>query len=244
MRYLRANHLPLPVRPLLGPAPHEVVWRAADSARVRNILQNPAYAGAYVYGRRRQDASQRRPGAARIGTTKVAAAEWEVCLQAAHPGYIDWEEFMANQKRLADNVSRYEAGHAGVPHKGCALLRGIAVCGRCGRRMGLRYTGPNGDYPVYCCRADRDQSGGPLCQEVRALPIDTLVERALLDALAPEDEAVEAVELGKGRRQGEITPRDRVPSPAARTIAVQLLVAGVRLAGGISGPERRLCHGS
>jgi hypothetical protein len=32
--------LPLPVRPILGPSPHDVVWREADSARVRNILQN------------------------------------------------------------------------------------------------------------------------------------------------------------------------------------------------------------
>jgi hypothetical protein len=55
MRDLRARRLPLPVRPLLGPAPQDVVWREADGARVRNILQNPAYAGAYVYGRRRQD---------------------------------------------------------------------------------------------------------------------------------------------------------------------------------------------
>ena len=53
MRYLRHGNLPLPVRPLHGPAPHDVVWRAADSARVIHILKNPAYAGAYVYGRRR-----------------------------------------------------------------------------------------------------------------------------------------------------------------------------------------------
>src|SRR4051812_28947438 len=59
----------------------------------------------YVYGRRRPDPSRRRPGSIRIATTKVAVAQWEVCLQAAHPGYIGWEEFMANQKRLADNVT-------------------------------------------------------------------------------------------------------------------------------------------
>ncbi len=156
MRFLRASGLPLPVRPLLGPSPHEVIWREADSARVRDILHNPAYAGAYVYGRRQKDPSRSRPGSL-AGTVKVAVADWAVCLQAAHPGYIGWEEFMANQRRLADNVNRYEAGHAGVPRKGSALLQGIAICGRCGRRMSLRYTGPNGDYPVYCCRSDRDQ---------------------------------------------------------------------------------------
>ena len=166
------------MRPVLGPSPHDVVWRDADSARVRGVLQNPAYAGAYVYGRRQKDASQCRRGSVG-GTVKVAIADWAVCLKAAHPGYIGWEEFMANQRRMADNVNRYEAGHAGVPRKGSALLQGIAICGRCGRRMSLRYTGPNGDYPVYCCRFDRDQRGGALYQEVRApcRLIDALVER-------------------------------------------------------------------
>jgi hypothetical protein len=104
---------------------------------------------------------------------------------------------MANQRRLADNVTRYDAGHVGAPRKGCALLQGIATCGRCGRRMSLRYSGPNGDYPVYCCRADRGQTGGALCQEVRALPIDGLVDRTLLAALAPDQIAIAVAALGQ-----------------------------------------------
>jgi len=44
MCYLREAHLPLPVRPLRGPAPHEVVWQEARASSVRDILQNPAYA--------------------------------------------------------------------------------------------------------------------------------------------------------------------------------------------------------
>ena len=94
MRYLRRKDLPLPVRPLVGPAPHDVVWRKADSARVLRILQNPAYAGAYVYGRRRAEGGRIRDGEYRAKTTKVPMADWDVCLQAAHPGYISWEEFM------------------------------------------------------------------------------------------------------------------------------------------------------
>ena len=180
MRYLRAHHLPLPVRPLLGPAPHAVVWREADSARVRAILQNPAYAGAYVYGRRQTEPIRRRPGS-RPTSTKVAVGAWEVCLRAAHPGYIGWEAFMANQTRLSENVSRYEAGRPGAPRRGLALLQGIALCGRCGRRMGLRYSGPRGDYPVYGCRVDRDQSAGPICQEVRAQSVDDVVAQVLLN---------------------------------------------------------------
>jgi DNA invertase Pin-like site-specific DNA recombinase len=196
MRFLRANALPLPVRPLLGPSPHEVVWREADSARVRDLLHNPAYAGAYVYGRRQKDPIRSRAGSMR-GTVKVAIADWAVCLKSAHPGYIGWEEFMANQRRLADNINRYEAGHHGVPRKGSALLQGIAICGCCGRHMSVRYTGPNGDYPVYCCRTDRDQRASALCQEVRALPVDELIEHVLLEALAPDQIAIALAAMGE-----------------------------------------------
>ena len=93
---------------------------------------------------------------------------------------------MANQKRLSDNLSRYEADRRGVARKGAALLQGLAVCGRCGRRMGLRYSGPHANYPVYVCTADSTQSGLPRCQEVRALPVDAEIERLLLEALQPD----------------------------------------------------------
>jgi len=93
---------------------------------------------------------------------------------------------MSNQKRLLDNANDSKVGRRGVPRKGAALLQGIAICGRCGRRMHMRYSGPHADYPVYCCRVDKDQAGTPICQEVRALPIDDLVAQILLQALAPD----------------------------------------------------------
>jgi DNA invertase Pin-like site-specific DNA recombinase len=185
MIYLRANALLLPVRPLLGPAPQELVWREASASRVRYILQNPAYAGAYVYGRRSVQHTRHGTGG-RPASVKVPLGEWKVCLLTAHPGYISWEEFMANQRRLSDNINGSKLGHRGVPRKGAALLQGIAVCGRCGRRMAVRYSGPHADYPVYCCRADKDQTATSLCQEVRALPVDDVVAEILLQALEPD----------------------------------------------------------
>jgi hypothetical protein len=180
----------LPVRPLRGPEPYEVIWRDASNARVLGILHNPAYAGSYVYGRRRLEAGRIRQGAHCPRTRKVPIEDWEVCLQAAHPGYISWEEFMENQKRLANNAYHYAVGHKGAARKGSALLQGIAVCGRCGRRMSVRYTGPQGSYPVYTCHADRDQDAGPRCQEVRALPVDAKVEQTMLEALTPDRIAI------------------------------------------------------
>jgi len=197
MRYLRRGNLLLPVRPLHGPAPHDVVWRPADSARVINILKNPAYAGAYVYGRRRQDPLRRQPGSDRIGTAAVAPEDWSICLRDAHPAYLDWDEFMANRRQLADNVGRYDAGRPGAPRKGNALLQGIVSCGRCARRMCLRYSGPHGDYPVYVCAADSSAEGRPRCQEVRALAVDAEVERLILTALTPDRIVLAIAALGE-----------------------------------------------
>jgi DNA invertase Pin-like site-specific DNA recombinase len=207
MRYFRQSGLPLPVRPLHGPAPHEVVWQPADSARVLYILKNPAYAGAYVYGRRRQNPIGRRPGSGQGRTVTVPLQDWPVCLKDAYPGYLSWEEFMANQQRIADNVNHYAANRPGAPRKGNALLQGVVVCGRCARRMGLRYSGPHGEYPVYQCSADHHQEGAPRCQEVRALPVDAEVERLVLAALAPDQIALAVAALGELEQEAHLLER-------------------------------------
>ena len=194
---LRRADLQLPVRPNIGPAPHEVVWREPNTARVLQILKNPAYAGAYVYGRRRQDPSCSRPGATRRGTIAVAIEDWLVCLREAHAGYIGWGEFMANQKRLADNVIRYDADRPGVARRGSALLQGIVLCGRCGRHMCLHYSGSRSEYPVYLCGTDRRLTGRPLCQEVRAPAVDSEVERLVLEAIRPDRIALAIATLGE-----------------------------------------------
>jgi hypothetical protein len=127
----------------------------------------------------------------------VAPEEWSICLKDAHPAYLDWDEFMANRRQLADNVARYDVGRPGAPRKGEALLQGIVSCGRCARRMCLRYSGPNGDYPVYVCLADHNAEGRPRCQEVRALAVDAEVERLILAALTPDRIAVAVAAMGE-----------------------------------------------
>jgi len=197
MRYLRRGNLLIPVRPLRGLAPHEVVWRPANSARVVHILKNPAYAGAYVYGRCRPEPLRRRLGSDRIGKVAVPPEDWSICLKDAHPAYVDWDEFMANRRQLAGNVARYDAGRAGAPRKGSALLQGIVSCGRCARRMYLHYSGSGGDLPVYVCIADKRSDGAPKCQEVRALQVDAEVERLILEALTPDRIAVAVAALNE-----------------------------------------------
>ena len=98
--------------------------RPADSARASPSWKNAgAMLAAYVYGRRRLDPLRRQPGSDRIGTAAVAPEDWSICLKDAHPAYLDWDEFMANRRQLADNVGRYDAGRPGAPRKGNALLQ-------------------------------------------------------------------------------------------------------------------------
>lgn len=189
VRHLRQADLAIPVRPIRGPAPHETMWREASDARVRSILKNPSYAGAYVYGRRCA-APERRSLQSRTPTRAVPREEWEVCIHQAHQGYISWEEHMEISDRLADNVSTFSKGHRGAPRHGRGLLQGIAFCGTCGRRMTLKYSGDGGLWPVYRCHADQNRCAKQFCQEVRAPVVEAEIEGLLLAALAPDQLAL------------------------------------------------------
>lgn len=123
------------------------------------------------------------------------------------PGTSAGEEFMSNRKRLADNATRQGPARPGAPRRGLALLQGIACWGRCGRRMVLHYSGLHGDYPVYHCRADRARNGQRLCQEVRALQVDTEIERILLGALAPDQIALAAAAIGRVEAEVQMLER-------------------------------------
>jgi DNA invertase Pin-like site-specific DNA recombinase len=134
--------------PHLGP----LRWAPLRSTRVIAILHNPTYAGAYVHGRKvsRPVVKEGRL----VGTQQVAVApsDWSVFLPNAHIGYISWDQFEEHQKLLTTNRTTVETGQQqGRPRAGAALLVGLAICGRCGRRMLVRYTGDDGVRIVYLC---------------------------------------------------------------------------------------------
>jgi hypothetical protein len=137
-------------------------------------------------------------------TVLLPVDRWPVCLKDAHPGYISWEEFMGNQTRLLNNVQCRKRNHPGAPRKGQALLQGIAICGRCGRRMSLHYSGPQGDYPVYLCIGDQGEDGSPRCQQVRALSVDAQIEHVMFEALSPEQIALAVAAVGELESQAKL----------------------------------------
>ena len=149
------------------------------------VLRNPAYAGAYVFGRRRSRRHVEPDGAIRSRTTLLPREQWGVVIQDHHPGYITWEQFLRNEQRLQANRT-YQG--ARPVREGSALLQGIVRCGCCGRSMATFYRDGK---PGYDCRYSRvDNVGTPGCRGVMGEVVERAVAERLLRALAPEQIAL------------------------------------------------------
>ena len=136
VKHFREQGLRFPRRPRSGVHKGELLWEALLHWRVLHVLHNPRYAGAFVFGRTR---TRKRPDGT-VEIKKLPREEWTVLLPDAHPGYISWEQFEANQKRLRGNAQAHGSDRRkSPPREGPALLQGLVVCGVCGRRMTVRY---------------------------------------------------------------------------------------------------------
>ena len=170
VRQLRDHGLRLPRR-------HrncETVWRTPTVAAVIAILRNPAYAGTFAYGKTQ---SQVPPGGGRPQQRRQPLSQWKVIVHDRYPAYITWETFERIQAIVDDNYATYEHNQRrGVPRQGAALLQGIVYCGRCGHKMVVQYKGGN----QYLCNALRSQAQAPVCQRLRADPVDQQVVAAFL----------------------------------------------------------------
>lgn len=182
LRYLAANDIRLGVRVREGPGKGELVWRRPNRMTLQNLLKHPLYAGAYVYGRRPIDPRRQQPGRPRTGRVVTTPEDWLVLLPDHVPAYIPREQYEANQARLAANRARAEA--MGAVRDGPALLAGLVVCGRCGTRMGVHYSGRHHRQSYECARR-RGNYGEPYCQHLPGACLDAFVSQQVLAALEP-----------------------------------------------------------
>ena len=143
----------------------EVRWGELTHPRVLAVLANPCYAGAYVFGRYRSRRTVRPDGTITTAVTELPRAEWPVLIHDHHPGYISWERYLANERRLAANDTR---GGQRPAREGAALCQGIVRCGACGRSMSTRYQREGGYYECTHSRADHNATAGlPVGQDDR-----------------------------------------------------------------------------
>lgn len=172
VRFLHQHRLRLPRKNRWA----EVVWRWPTTAAVASILQNPAYAGAYVRGR-----TQTYWKNGKRLQRRLPLSQWKICLQDRYPAYISWEEFEKIQAMLQDNYSAYARNRTrGVPRSGKALLHGLVCCGQCGHKMVVQYKGGT----QYLCNQMRGQYQIPVCQRLPADPIDDWVVEQFFAAFA------------------------------------------------------------
>lgn len=183
LTYCATHGVVLPHRVRSGPAKGELEWHRPNRYTLAEMLTNPAYAGAYVYGR--------RSGAYHHGMELAGLEPFGdemdgmVLLRDRWPAYIDWE----THEEICAQVARNRSDHAGVSRGGPSLLAGLVVCGRCGLRMATVY--PNGGrYLRYACSRDAMNYGAPVCQSLSGQSLDALVEELILRVLEPV--AVEA----------------------------------------------------
>jgi hypothetical protein len=182
LRYLVHHKVQIPVRAQAGAGRGQLEWRRPNRETLLSLLHHPIYAGAYRYGHRRADPRRQQPGRPHTGKQARKPEERLVLIRDRMPAYISWEQFLANQERLAANRARHDA--AGAPRGGAALLGGLLFCGRCGLRMAARYSGP-GNAPAYACNRASVGYAEPLCQSLSGRCLDDLVAAQILAAVRP-----------------------------------------------------------
>jgi excisionase family DNA binding protein len=162
-----------------------VRWTRPSYGAVHDFLTNPAYAGAFVFGRTRTEKHLADDGRVRRRTVQVPLEQWSVCIPDHHPGYVSWDEYLATRDRLRSNVIRRGEG-GGAAREGTALLQGIVRCGRCGRRMQVAYSGNNGRVPRYACvRAHHLHGVAHACQSLGGVRLEKAIAAAFLEAVTP-----------------------------------------------------------
>ena len=181
LRSLRNDGVLLPRYQTSGLHAGQLLWKKPSDAAIYDILRNPAYAGAFVHGRRGPH-PDRRPGQ-RTRTIMRRPEAWPVIHHDAYPAYITWEQFVANQARLSENASRYDQRFRGAVRQGEALLVGLVVCGRCGRQMRVAYK----SRIRYLCSALSQGWGEGQCLSLDGPCIERVVVDAFFAALAPAE---------------------------------------------------------
>jgi DNA invertase Pin-like site-specific DNA recombinase len=184
VRDLRRQGLDLPIRVTAKEAYGSLIWKVPTLSAVIRILHNPAYAGAYVYGRSEYFSERRSPKTGKASAHVRNVAQWPVRITEHHPAYISWEEFVKNQEHLRQNWGHDE--NQGVPREGRALLQGMVYCGLCGRKMSVQNRAVKENRsPSYVCGRGYQDGEEKYCQCMTSRPIDAAVVEVFLAAVSP-----------------------------------------------------------
>jgi DNA invertase Pin-like site-specific DNA recombinase len=180
--WFRSEQLKLPLQ---MHASTDIRWVEASYTAIHHVLTNPVYAGAYVYGKTRQETILDASGARKKRLRRLPRSEWQVLIPDHHPGFIDWQTYEANQKRIAKNTRPGPHKMGGAVREGSALLQGLANCGHCGRRLHTHYRGRTSTPGYHCPGKVLVEGRGVYCLNVGGVQIDKAVTQTFIAALEP-----------------------------------------------------------
>jgi len=183
VKAFQRQSLLFPRRVHTGPQKGDLVWGVLGHSQVLRILHNPRYAGAFVYGR----SHTRKTVDGGLAIIRIPQEEWETLIPGAHAGYVSWEDYEQNQRRLHENALANGSDRRKSPaREGPALLQGLILCARCGERMTVRYHSRKGRlWPEYVCQREGIENAKPLCQRIPGAGIDQAIGELLVEAVSP-----------------------------------------------------------
>ena len=183
VKYFQEEGLKFPRRLRKGINKGTLLWGELVHSRALQLLHNPRYAGAFVFGRSRT----RLHVDGTYHTTRLPQDQWQVLLPHLHEGYIPWETFLQNQQRLRANAQALGMERRqSPPREGPALLQGLVLCGRWGQRMTIRYHTYRGEsVPEYVCQRYGIEHGKKRCQTIPGQRIDQAVGQVLIETVTP-----------------------------------------------------------
>jgi DNA invertase Pin-like site-specific DNA recombinase len=208
---LRGDQIALPYINSKSSGQHQPLWKLPVYATVNNLLTNPVYAGAYVFGRTGSRVTIENGRKRILRGYRKDRSDWAVLLVDHHEGYLSWPDYERNQRLIADNANGKGMMVRGAVRKGEALLTGLLRCGHCGRRLLVSYNGTKGDVGRYNCDATRNNPGADACISFGALRVDEAVGAEIVRLLQPlgVEAAIHAItecehQSGEKQRQFEL----------------------------------------
>lgn len=167
-------------------------WVRLNNKRALAILRNTFYAGTYAYGRSKTIVKMLGGETTEQVKARVRRSYEDnavILIHDTHEGYITWEQFLENQRRLKKNSNTWYEQGRGVERNGPALLQSIAYCGRCHNQKPLqvRYgnIGAKTRQVIYKCNSERERFCMRTCLFIAAKNVDRVVADALLEAVSP-----------------------------------------------------------
>src|SRR3979411_1708113 len=181
-QWFRDHDVELPANPIQGT---RLVWKIPSQSLIRDILCNPFYAGAYVWGRRPVTTLLVDGRLEKRQTAMRSAEECRVFIRDHHVGYIDWATYEENRRMMRCNSVNWEGDESmAAIRAGQGLLVGLLRCGHCGRKLHVRYWGGRGTNARYLCKGDFDD-GGQYCVGFGGASVDRRLSHELLKVISP-----------------------------------------------------------